>query len=262
MFAHTEIRVGSAMTAVRDALPPALSRPGRGITFTMAFQPIADLEARDVFAYEALVRGPRGEAAAAVLGRVIESGRYVFDRRCRTKALALASRLGARAGLSINFLPNALYRSETCLHATLQAARHYDIPTDRIIFELTEGEEVADFRAVAEAVRECQRQGLRIAIDDFGAGHSGLNLLADLHPDLIKLDMGLCRGIDTSRSRRAIVHGVMAACRDLGIGVVAEGVETPGELAALRDLGVRYVQGYLLARPAVECLPAVRWPSA
>ena len=250
------------MTAVRNALPPALAQPGHGIDITMAFQPIADLEDRVVFAYEALVRGLCGEGAASVLGRVAEPGRYRFDQRCRTKALALAACLGGRAGVSINFLPNALYRAGTCLRATLRAARHYGIPTDRIIFEMTEGEEVDDLRAVAEAVRECQRQGLRIAIDDFGAGHSGLNLLADLHPDLIKLDMGLCRGIDASRTRRAIVHGVLTACRDLGIGVVAEGVETPGELAALRDLGIRLVQGYLLARPAVECLPGVSWPWA
>jgi EAL domain-containing protein (putative c-di-GMP-specific phosphodiesterase class I) len=248
------------MTAVRDALPQA--RPGHNTDFTMAFQPIADLEGRTVFAYEALVRGPRGEGARAVLAGVSAAGRYQFDQRCRTKALALAARLDLRVGLSINFLPNALYQPETCLRATLLAARQYGVPPDRIVFELTEGEEVADLPVVAATVRECQRQGLRIAIDDFGAGHSGLNLLAELHPDLIKLDMGLGRGIDASRPRRAIVHGVLTACRDLGIGVVAEGVETPGELAALRDLGVRYVQGYLLARPAVECLPAVRWPPA
>jgi EAL domain-containing protein (putative c-di-GMP-specific phosphodiesterase class I) len=248
------------MTAVRDALPPAAARPGHGIDFTMAFQPIVDLLERQVLAYEALVRGPRGEGAAAVLGRVTEAARYVFDQRCRTKALALATRLGVRAAVSINFLPNALYRAETCLRATLQAARHYGVPPECVIFELTEGEEVADLPVVAATVRECQRQGLRVAIDDFGAGHSGLNLLADLQPDLIKLDMGLCRGIDGCRPRRAIVRGVLAACRDLGIEVVAEGVETAGELAALRDLGVRYAQGFLLARPAVEALPPVRWP--
>jgi len=250
------------MTALGNALPPAAARPGHGIDFTMAFQPIADLETRTVYAYEALVRGPGGEGAMSVFDRVTDAARYHFDQRCRTKALALATRLGPPVGLSINFLPNALYETETCLRATLQAARHFAVPPERIIFELTEGEEVSDLPVVAETVRECQRQGLRIAIDDFGAGHSGLNLLANLHPDLIKLDMGLCRGIDASRPRRAIVHGVMAACQDMGIGVIAEGVETAGELAALRDLGVRYVQGFFLARPAVESLPAVRWPAS
>jgi EAL domain-containing protein (putative c-di-GMP-specific phosphodiesterase class I) len=231
-----------------------------GFDFTFAFQPIVDAVRQEVFAYEALVRGCEGEGALQVLGRVTDANRCDFDQACRIKAIALGTKLGAAPGLSINFLPNALSRAENCLRATLRAARHYGFPAERIVFELTEGERVADIDHVAETIRECQRQGLRIAIDDFGAGHSGLNLLADLHPDLIKLDIGLCRGIDAHRLRRAIVHAVVVACDDLGIGVVAEGVETAGEFETLRELGVRYFQGFLFARPAVEQLPGVCWP--
>jgi EAL domain-containing protein (putative c-di-GMP-specific phosphodiesterase class I) len=219
-----------------------------------------DLESRSVYAYEALVRGRNGQGAGAVLAQVPPAGRYAFDQVCRIAAVALASRLGLSAGLSVNFMPNALYEADTCLRTTVRAARHYSFPADRLIFELTEGERVTDVARVRDVVRECQAQGLRVAIDDFGAGYAGLNLLADLTPDVVKLDMGLVRGIDGCHRRRAIVHGVLTACRDLGIGAVAEGVETADELAALRDLGVRYAQGYLFARPAVECLPEVRWP--
>jgi EAL domain-containing protein (putative c-di-GMP-specific phosphodiesterase class I) len=226
----------------------------------MAFQPIVDLERREVYSYEALVRGTGGESAGHVLGRVTDENRYVFDQICRIKALALGTRLGVAPRLNINFLPNALSSVDTCLRTTLRAAAHYQFPVNRIVFEVTEAERVADVRHVAEVVRECQGQGLKIAIDDFGAGYAGLNLVVELHPDLIKLDIGLCRGIDRSRHRRAIVHGVLVTCRDLGVGVVAEGVETADELAALRDLGVNYFQGFLFARPAVESLPAVRWP--
>ena len=233
---------------------------GPALDITVAFQPVVDLDRRAVYAYEALVRGRGGESAGEVLARVPAAGRYAFDQVCRIAAIALATRLGMTADLSVNFLPNALYEADTSLRTTVRAARHYDFPSDRLIFELTEGEQVADVGRVREAVRECQGQGLRVAIDDFGAGYAGLNLLADLTPDVVKLDMGLVRGIDGCRRRRAIVHGVLATCRDLNIGVVAEGVETAAELAALRDLGVRYAQGYLFARPAVECLPEVRWP--
>ncbi len=233
---------------------------GPGLDVTMAFQPIVDLDQREVFAYEALVRGQDGTGAAGVLARVPADGRYAFDQVCRIKAISLAKALVVTAGLDVNFLPNALYEAETCLRATVRAARHYAFPIERLIFELTEGERVADIGRVAEVIRECRQQGLRVAIDDFGAGYAGLNLLADLHPDLVKLDMGLVRGIDCCRPRRAIVHGVLVACRDLGIEVIAEGVETPAELVALRDLGVRYFQGFLFARPAVERLPEVRWP--
>src|SRR5207248_7625001 len=121
---------------------------------------------------------------------------------------------------------------------------------------------VSDIDHVGDVIRYCQQQGLRIAIDDFGVGHSGLNLLADLHPDLIKLDIGLCRGINSSKTRRAIVHGVLAVCEDLSIDVVAEGIETEDEFSTLSDLGVRYFQGFLFARPMLECLPSVLWNRA
>jgi EAL domain-containing protein (putative c-di-GMP-specific phosphodiesterase class I) len=235
---------------------------GPGIDITVAFQPVVDLERRAVHAYEALVRGRGGQGAAEVFARVPEAGRYAFDQVCRITAVALAARLGITAALSVNFLPNALYETDTSLRTTVRAARHYGLPVERLVLELTEGERVADLDRVREAVRECQAQGLRVAIDDFGAGYAGLNLLADLAPDEVKIDMGLVRGIGGCRRRRAIVHGVLAACRDLGIEVIAEGVETTEELVALRNLGVRFAQGYLIARPEVERLPVVRWPDA
>ena len=248
------------MPATNFWITPLNSPDGPDLDITVAFQPVVDLDRNLVYAYEALVRGRSGSCAAEVLGKVAPAGRYAFDQVCRVAAIALAARLHVATGLSVNFLPNALYEAETCLQTTVQVARQYAFPTDRLIFELTEGERVADVRRVREVVRECQGQGLRVAIDDFGAGYAGLNLLADLTPDAVKLDMGLVRGLDGCRRRRAIVHGVLATCRDLGVDVVAEGVETAGELSALRDLGVRYAQGYLFARPAVESLPVVRWP--
>jgi EAL domain-containing protein (putative c-di-GMP-specific phosphodiesterase class I) len=256
---------GFAMSGFTDpdrSGPGGIHRHGAvlGFDFTMAFQPIIDIDRRDVFSYEALVRGLTGEGAAHVLAHVTNDNRYTFDQVCRLKALALGTRLGVTTRLDINFMPNALGRAETCLRTTMLAARHYHFPPERIVFEATECERIEDGGRAAEVIRECQGLGLRIAIDDFGAGYSGLNLLADLHPDLIKLDIGLCRGIDRSRLRRAIVHGVLVTCRDLEIEVVAEGVETSGELAALRDLGVRYFQGFLFARPAFERLPEVHWP--
>jgi EAL domain-containing protein (putative c-di-GMP-specific phosphodiesterase class I) len=100
-------------------------------------------------------------------------------------------------------------------------------------------------------------QGVRLAIDDFGAGYSGLNLLADFQPDLIKLDMHLVRDIDRAGPRQAIARAVLQVCDDLGIEVIAEGVETVGEYHWLRRVGVRLFQGYLLGRPAFEslCMP-------
>jgi EAL domain-containing protein (putative c-di-GMP-specific phosphodiesterase class I) len=233
-----------------------------GFSITMAFQPIIDIESHEVYSYEALVRGTRGESAALVLSNVTNDRRYVFDQICRMKALSLGKRLRIATRRNINFMPNALYELDTCLRTTVRAAHHYGFPIEQIVFEVMEGERVMDIKHVAEVIQECQKQGLRIAIDDFGAGYSGLNLLADLHPDMIKLDIGLCRAIDTSPVRQAIVHGVMVACDDLHVEVIAEGVEKLSEFVTLRTLGVRYFQGYLFARPSLESLPDVTWPTA
>jgi EAL domain-containing protein (putative c-di-GMP-specific phosphodiesterase class I) len=99
--------------------------------------------------------------------------------------------------------------------------------------------------------------GFGTALDDFGAGHAGLALLAKFQPDIIKLDMELIRGIGDSLPRRVIVDGVARMCRQLAITLIAEGVETVEELDALRAIGIRYVQGYLIARPAFEGLPPI-----
>jgi EAL domain-containing protein (putative c-di-GMP-specific phosphodiesterase class I) len=99
--------------------------------------------------------------------------------------------------------------------------------------------------------------GFGTALDDFGAGHAGLGLLARFQPDTIKLDMELVRGVDESLPRRMIIRSIVTMCESLDMRLVAEGVETAAELAALRALGVRLVQGYHFARPGFEHLPAV-----
>ncbi|RRV15521.1 EAL domain-containing protein [Pseudomonas saudiphocaensis] len=230
--------------------------------FSIAFQPIVDLRDQSLFAYEALVRGIDGSGAASVLGRVNEQNRYAFDQACRVKAVEWAARLQMPCLLSINFLPNAVYQAATCIRATLQAARRFNFPTDRIIFEITESEQLVEKEHLKGIIGEYQRQRFKTAIDDFGAGYSGLNLLAEFQPDIIKLDMALVRGIDTDPVRQAIVQGILGVCRVLNIEVIAEGVETLGELRLLKGLGVYLFQGYLFARPAFEALPEVDWPAS
>lgn len=231
--------------------------------FSMAFQPIVDLRARELFAYEALVRGPAGESAGTVLSRVTEDNRYAFDQSCRVKAIELAARLGlpqTGAALSINFLPNAVYRPETCIRATLAAAERTGFPLEKLIFEVTEGEKVEDRAHLAGIIAEYHRRGLRTAIDDFGAGYAGLNLLAEFQPDVIKIDMEITRGINTNEARQAIVESVVSVCRRLGIVPVAEGIETEAEMNTLLELGIQRQQGFLFAKPGFECLPDVNWP--
>lgn len=233
-------------------------------SFSYAYQPIVDVRDRSIYAHEALVRGPAGEPAHSVLSLLDSSNRYRFDQACRVKAIKGAAQLGMRSRLSINFLPNAIYQPEVCIRTTLAAARTHGFAIENIIFEATEGEVVSDGKRLANILREYKRMGFLTAIDDFGAGYAGLNLLADFQPDIIKIDMELVRGVDSSRPRQAIARGVLRLCGELGIQALAEGVETAGERDFFLHEGVTLMQGYLFGRPAFQALGTVdpqAWPA-
>ena len=226
------------------------------VPFSMAFQPIVDVNSNKTYAHEALVRGTNGEGAYTILSSVDDTNRYAFDQLCRVKAIDMASRLipaDDDARLSINFMPNAVYEPRACIRLTLEAAERTGFPVDRIIFEFTETEKL-DTRHVLNILSSYKKMGFKTAIDDFGAGHAGLLLLAEFQPDLVKIDMELIRDIDSSPVKRSILRHLLGLLNELEIVPVCEGVETPGELRVLRDFGVRLIQGYLLARPSFETL--------
>jgi EAL domain-containing protein (putative c-di-GMP-specific phosphodiesterase class I) len=225
--------------------------------FTMAFQPIVDIATRSVFAYEALLRGRQHQLAREMLGRVAPEDMYAFDQSCQIKAIEMAAQLGvvrSGASVSINFMPGAVDHPENCIRTTLEAAARVGLPMKQIIFEMTEDERVGDRTHLTAVFQEYRRHGLRTAIDDFGAGYAGLTLLADFQPDVVKVDRALIDGIDRNRAAQSIVGAIVEVCRSMGIVVVAEGIEQTREAMVLADLGVRYMQGYLFARPAFEAL--------
>ncbi len=232
-----------ACRASRD-LPP----------FTMAFQPIIDVQELRIDAYEALVRGPGDENAATILSQVTGQNVYAFDQACRVRAIELAARLGMDRQLSINFLPNAVYEPRACLRATLDAAARTGFDPHRLTFEIVESEDVADTQHLLRIITEYRRQGFKIALDDFGTGYSGLARLADLRPDIVKLDRALAANCDQDQTRLAIVRTMVVLAGEIGLKLVVEGVERAAEVAALRDVGVRYIQGFYFARPALERL--------
>ncbi|GAB3032602.1 EAL domain-containing protein [Bowmanella dokdonensis] len=222
----------------------------------MAFQPIIDVRTGEIFAHEALVRGPKGEGAWSILSRVTDDNRYSFDQTCRVTAIRIASELGCDTRLSINFLPNAVYEPEACLRETLKAAHQHRFPREKIIFEVTEHEKV-DTAKIVEIFSTYHARGFLTAIDDFGEGYSGLNLLAQFQPDIIKLDMYLIRGIDSNPVKQAIFNGMALTASQLNILLLAEGVETKGEFEYLKQHGVRYMQGYYLCKPKFMALASI-----
>lgn len=253
------------MSSALDPLPPCDGcRNGEPLAFdfTMAFQPIVDLRDRSVFAYEALVRGRDGSGAASILAQVHAGNRYSFDQACRVRAVEMAAALDLPCRLSINFLPNAVYEPAACIRATLAAARRFSFPLERLIFEVTENERALDQQHLKNILQAYRRQGFMTAIDDFGAGYSGLSLLAEFQPDIVKLDMGLVRGVDHDPVRQLIVRSALDLCSALSIQVIGEGVETQAEVDQLEAMGVHLFQGFVFARPGFESLPAVNWPAS
>lgn len=232
--------------------------------FTMAFQPIVDTATGAVFAYEALVRGPQNQPAGEVLAQLTPENLYSFDQNCRVRAIELAARLGLAATgarLSINFMPGAVYSPAACIQLTLRTARELHFPVQRLIFEITEAEQVRDKNHLAAIVTEYRKHGFRLALDDFGAGYSSLNLFASVTTDIIKLDMELTRDLHLRPTAIAVVKSVVALAGSLGTQIVAEGIETVEEYEAVRSCGIHLMQGYLFARPAFEALPEVTLPS-
>jgi EAL domain-containing protein (putative c-di-GMP-specific phosphodiesterase class I) len=224
--------------------------------FTMAFQPVVDLQTSRVDAYEALVRGPNGESAAHILGQVNDTNRYAFDQACRVRAIELASRLGIDRRLNINFLPNAVYEPRACIQTTLEAAARTGFPRGQLTFEIVENETIADTSHLRGIIAEYHRCGFQVALDDFGTAYSGLLRLVELQPDIVKLDRALIQDCDTDKRRLALAAAMIALGRDLGIKIVIEGVEREGEVDALRSVGARFMQGYYFAEPGFESITA------
>ncbi len=248
------------MSDGREQLPPP---------FGIAFQPIASIRARRLTAQEALVRGVGGRPAGTVLGRVDPAARPSFELSVVHYAIGRAVALGIAVDLHVNLSPHVLTRAAggaaEAAERLLRLAEAQGFPAQRLVLELTEGERIDDpprLRRLADAARTA---GLRFALDDFGAGYNGLALLAEVEPDILKIDMALTRGIDRDRVRRSILCGIMRMVEGSAMRVIAEGVETVQELAALADLGVEEVQGFLIGAPTYErasdivSLPQARW---
>ena len=127
-----------------------------------------------------------------------------------------------------------------------------DRPLDRLVLEVTEHARVDDYDALRAALDPWRSQGLRVAVDDAGAGYASLRHVLAVHPDLVKVDMALTRGVDADPARQVLLSALAQMARESGIGVIAEGVETQGELDAVVACGIPMAQGYLLARPSRE----------
>ena len=249
----------SKLTWTQTSGVPGVAAEGvRGLArdqIGVVFQPIVDVSTGRAFAFEALVRckDPRYPNPPALFEAAVkEEACGHLGRQIREVAFSTCG-------------DNALFVN---LHPQELASRWLVKPDDPISFhdravylEITESAAFNHFDLCMDVLKEVgRRTGALLVIDDFGAGYSNIERVADLEPAVVKLDLKISRDIHQRKTRQVVVRHMVNMCRELGALVVGEGVETVDELRCLRDLGVGYVQGYLLARPAAPPPPHV-WPA-
>jgi EAL domain-containing protein (putative c-di-GMP-specific phosphodiesterase class I) len=249
------IHAGSlaAMSEVDSSRLAALLRDGRIETW---FQPVFWAGTLQPWGYECLMRGRTADGELVGAGTLLEWARqehlaFMLDRAAREAHLRAAGAAGLPDGchILVNFLPTAIYTPEFCLATTVRTARASGLDPDRVVFEVVETERLGDRQHLRSILEFYRREGFKVALDDVGSGWSGLALLGDLDPDLIKIDRELVSKAVNSPFHRDICAALVRLGKQNGELVLAEGVETEEEWRVLEDLGVNLLQGYLFGRP-------------
>jgi EAL domain-containing protein (putative c-di-GMP-specific phosphodiesterase class I) len=221
-------------------------------TLWVAFQPIVEMESRQIMAHEALGRGPRGtpfQSPLALFGRAERYGMVEeLERAFRRQAFREWSAYGAPGRLFVNTVPSTV-RDESFLgRGVLEYLGPTLSPRD-VTLELTEREAIENLSLYRDGMHAFLEMGFSFAIDDLGAGYSGLETVATLGASYLKIDMGLVRDLHQRHINQQIVKAIVEMGVGVGATIIAEGIETAEEAKAVADLGVRYAQGYYFARP-------------
>ncbi|AOY93933.1 hypothetical protein BKK79_02660 [Cupriavidus sp. USMAA2-4] len=228
--------------------------------YSFAFQPIVDVERGAVVAYEAFARR-RGDRSSAHLMRALPTDAiHRFDDECRVAAMTVAERLGIRHRLHVNcFLPEQA-ETQLSLEQTAAAALRLGYQRGRLVLENKADEIIDRPEAYAARMQPLRDQGLKLALSEIGASSAGLNLVAAIRPDIVKLSRKTVHGVGKDGRQQRFVPQAVQLCRNLGIAVIAECVETLEQYRWLRNAGVHLFQGNLFAAPAFEAAPPARLP--
>lgn len=220
---------------------------------TVHFQPIIHLHTRQIYGYEGLIRGPVNtvlHSPARLFDLAARENRLAeVDLLCRKIVIHRFSKLDLPGRLFINVDPITIQHEQFQEGRTLKLIQETDVDPAKIIIELTETHPVEDIKLMQEAMRHYRQMGFRVAIDDLGAGYSGLKLWSAIRPDIVKVDRHFIQGIDADRTKQQFVNAILKTATSLGSRVITEGVETEQEYATLRKIGIEMVQGYYFCRP-------------
>ncbi|MGP1385801.1 MAG: EAL domain-containing protein [Thainema sp.] len=232
--------------------------------FVSHFQPIVSIQdTSQIFGYESLLRGldEQGKimSPAPMFKLAAESGLLPqLDQIARLSTIAQAAQHQIKEHIFINFAPTALYDPSFCLRSTVEAIDQAGIAHDRVVFEVVESDDPQDLAHLRSVLQYYRDAGFLIALDDLGSGYSSLNLLHQIRPDFIKLDMELVRDVHQDLYKASITEKLLEIAQQLDIRTVAEGIECTAELDWLRSRGANFAQGYLIARPSA--VPAKTTP--
>ena len=233
------------------AQQPELRRIFRGVEFSHAFQPIISCRSRSIYGYEALLRGPNGEPPWYVFERVEGRDQVEFERRLNQSASSFSRQRDMSGYLFLNVTSQYLLDDQGDYLISLTRPSPNSIDPTQVVLEISESSS-SNARDLTMILNKLRSAGFNIALDDFGAGYAGMNVLVDVNPDLIKLDMHLIRNINESGVRQAMLDSILTFCEAMGVLILAEGVETEQEFRFLRNRGIDLFQGFLFARPGLR----------
>jgi EAL domain-containing protein (putative c-di-GMP-specific phosphodiesterase class I)/GGDEF domain-containing protein/CBS domain-containing protein len=223
------------------------------------FQPIISLRDGGLYGYEALSRGPVNTPMNSPETLFYYAQKYEMlwelELLCRTKALMAACENGMNSRLFLNVNPNVMNDVKFKKGFTREYLKEFSIDPQNVIFEINEKAAVSNVEEFKKIVKNYKDQDYKIAIDDAGAGYSGLNMISDIHPHFLKLDMNLVRSIDQDFMKQALVKSMVEFSKLSNVHLIAEGIETRSELAKLIEVGVQYGQGFYIQRPAPALYP-------
>lgn len=218
------------------------------------YQPILDAHQGRHFACEALIRGPEGSElytpAALFAAAAAADCTHELEWLAVETAVWQFAKQNCALRVFVNMSIGCLHASRKRLGAIRQDLRRLGVPPSRIVVELTENQSVTDFSDLQETLRDFRRIGIQIAMDDMGEGFSNLRMWSEVRPEFVKIDRHFVSGIDVDPLKLHFVRAMHEIADACGSALIAEGVETPEQLAVLRDLGIPYLQGFGIARPA------------
>ncbi|MEO3988662.1 diguanylate phosphodiesterase [Pseudocitrobacter cyperus] len=246
-------------TEVTDSLGPY--KASNAAEYTLALQPIIDPLAQEIIALEALIFTPQGEISDAYFDSLSGEEIYKVDLTSKKVAFEMVKDRNLHGKIvCINLLPMTLVKIPNAVDYLLDEIKLNGLVPEQVVVEFTEHEVVSGIEEFTRAVRALKSAGISVAIDNFGAGFAGLQLLAQFQPDRIKINAELIRDVHKSGPRQAIVQAIIGCCQSLEIVVSALGIEKAEEWMWLESAGISHFQGDLFARPYLEGVPAIAWP--